>query len=430
MARLLELGKTININGEHLQVMAFLGAGAQGEVYEVNYRGRNMALKWYFEHTASPKQQKNLEYLISISSPSPLFLWPEKLIKINGKKSFGYLMPKRSKRYCSIVDLMKRRAEPRFDVLIKAALEMVSSYLILHKKGLCYQDIAFGNLFFDPKTGETLICDNDNVVPEGSASQNVLGTPRFMAPEIVRGEMKPDIKTDLFSLSVLLFYIFMIHHPLEGRLESKIKCFDLPAMTKLYGTNPVFIYDPHNSSNRPVTGLHQNAIAFWQVYPQFFKEAFIKAFTTGLKRDGRITEEEWLKILIKLSHSIYSCRCGAENFYDRSKLKFGNLKCWACKQVTDLPPRMKIGDRVLILEKDKILYDYHLKAHAYIRKARRIARISYQKVDDAWVIENLSSDVWKIHYAGQVTHLANGQRIKLKTAIKIDFVLTNAVIRI
>jgi len=41
----------------------------------------------------------------------------------------------------------------------------------------------------------------------------------------------------------------LIHHPLEGKKEVAIHSFDLPAMTKLFGTEPVFIFDPVDRSN-------------------------------------------------------------------------------------------------------------------------------------------------------------------------------------
>ena len=36
------------------KVLALLGAGGQGEVYEVETEGTKMALKWYFPQTALP----------------------------------------------------------------------------------------------------------------------------------------------------------------------------------------------------------------------------------------------------------------------------------------------------------------------------------------------------------------------------------------
>jgi serine/threonine protein kinase len=44
----------------------------------------------------------------------------------------------------------------------------------------------------------------------------VLGTPRFMAPEVVRREAAPSDQTDRYSLAVLLFYLLMGGHPLDG----------------------------------------------------------------------------------------------------------------------------------------------------------------------------------------------------------------------
>lgn len=65
-------------------------------------------------------------------------------------------------------------------------------------------------MFFDPDTGDVLICDNDNVSANGIDNSSVYGTPRFMAPEIVMGQAKPSRNTDLYSLAVLLFYMFTI----------------------------------------------------------------------------------------------------------------------------------------------------------------------------------------------------------------------------
>lgn len=44
----------------------------------------------------------------------------------------------------------------------------------------------------------------------------------------------------------------MVNHPLEGKQEASIKCMDMAARVKLYGTDPIFIFDPDNKTNRPV----------------------------------------------------------------------------------------------------------------------------------------------------------------------------------
>ena len=203
-------------------------------------------------------------------------------------------MALREPRFKGMVDLVTRRVEPSLLTLATIGFELAHSYLQLHAKGLCYRDISFGNVFFDADTGEVRICDNDNVDIDGQPGA-IGGTARFMAPELVRGEAAPSTQTDLFSLAVLLFYLLMNHHPLEGAKEAAIRCFDLPAMTKLYGTEPLFIFDPYDGSNRPMPGFHDNALAFWPIYPEFLHKLFTRAFTDGLRdpANGRVRESEW-----------------------------------------------------------------------------------------------------------------------------------------
>jgi len=198
-------------------VEQFLGGGGQGEVYRAKLGGDVVALKWYFPASATPEQRAALETLVRIGPPNAKFLWPMELASAASVPGFGYIMPLRESRYKGIVDLMKRRIEPTFRALTTAGLDLSHSYLQLHAEGLCYRDISFGNVFFDPDSGDVLICDNDNVTVDGKGQAGILGTPRFMAPEVVRGETLPSTQTDLFSLAVLLFYMLMVHHP--GRQE-------------------------------------------------------------------------------------------------------------------------------------------------------------------------------------------------------------------
>ena len=94
-------------------------------------------------------------------------------------------------------------------------VHLADKFLQLHAKGLCYRDISQNNVFFDPANGDILICDNDNVAVDGNVT-GVLGTARFMAPEVALGKTLPTTQTDLYSLAVLLFYILFNHHPFDG----------------------------------------------------------------------------------------------------------------------------------------------------------------------------------------------------------------------
>ena len=317
MSEVLKPKQTVRMesSGMSCEVEHFLAGGGQGEVYRANLAGKPVALKWYFPGSATREQWIGLETLVKKGPPNELFLWPMDLASASGVPGFGYIMPLRESRYKSLQDLMKRRIEPSFRSLTTAGRQLAHSFLQLHSMGLCYCDISFGNVFFDPKHGNVLICDNDNVVVDGkSSSVGVAGTLGFMAPEIVRREALPSTATDLFSLSVLLFYIFVVHHPLEGKREAAFHAFDVVAKNKLYGTEPVFIFDPNDDSNSPVPGHHINALAFWPLYPEFFRKLFVKAFTLGLREpEKRVRESEWRAAMERLADVIVYCsHCGAE----------------------------------------------------------------------------------------------------------------------
>ena len=310
-------------SGTVYEVGKFLGAGSQGEVHRVAAGGADYAVKWYLPGFATTEQRGAIETLIRAGSPSPAFLWPIELVEAEGVPGFGYVMPLRDPAVASIVDLMKGRVDPSFRALATASLELVEAFRRLHAAGLCYKDISFGNVFFDPATGRVEVVDTDNVTVDGTARRvTVNGTPRFMAPEIVRNEAGPSANTDLFSLAVLLFYMLTISHPLEGRRETAIHAFDAPAMRRIYGEAPVFIFDPLDASNRPDPAVHTHAERYWNLYPRFLRDLFVRSFTAGLRdpSHGRVREGEWRAALLRLRDAIHYCRnCGSENFAGASE---------------------------------------------------------------------------------------------------------------
>ncbi|CAN5486052.1 hypothetical protein BH10CHL1_BH10CHL1_12080 [soil metagenome] len=446
MNQLLKLGQIVHtqLSGADCKIEAFIGSGAQGEVYQATWAGQPVAVKWYFPQYVQqdPELRQRIGAIIQAGPPNDRFLWPLELaFQLGDSKSFGYLMPLRDGRFKGMADLMMRRIEPSFRTLVTAGIELAHSYFQLHARGLCYRDISFGNVFFDPTSGEVRICDNDNVDINNKPGA-IGGTIRFMAPEIVRGEASPDTQTDLFSLAVLLFYLLFNHHPLEGKREAAIRCFDLPAMTKLYGKEPLFIFDPQDEGNRPVPGEHDNAIAFWQIYPEFLRKLFIKAFTDGIHEPdhGRVRESEWRSTLLRLRDAILYCQhCGAENFYDADTLRATRQPspCWACQRVGQLPPRLRIqhtGEPLIImLNHDTKLFAYQLDRNLpYALNVIPLAIVTQHPTNpQVWGLQNLSNDKWVITLSdGTVRDVAPGRSITLAPATRINFGQSEGEIRL
>ena len=428
MGEMLAVGQMIKSDSSSVRfkIEKFLGGGGQGEVYRADMNGKLVALKWYFPQNATHEQHEGLKKLIQMGAPSDRFLWPMEFLSQQDVSGFGYAMPLRPTNYKSIIDMMKGKIDPKFRELATAGFQLADSYLSLHAKGMCYRDISFGNVFFDPSSGEILICDNDNVSEDNQKQGGVLGTPRFMAPEIVRREKLPNGDTDRFSLAVLFFYMFVLHHPLEGAREASIKCLDLPAMIKLYGKEPLFIYAPDDPSNRPVPGYHDNAIDIWPLLPGFLRDLFTKAFTAGLlDPSGRVRESEWKSAMIRLRDSIFYCAaCSKENFYEGDKKsESGAPTCWSCKQSVQPPVRIRIGNQIVMLNSNTLLYPHHIdkdKLYDFSKEAAGI--VQNPNNPDIWGLKNLTSSNWSCTTLnGEVKNVDPGRSVTIALGTKINF---------
>lgn len=376
------------------QVGEWQGEGAQGIVFSAEVSGAQMALKWYHPAAATTQQRQLLNRIVAAGSPHTAFLWPQELVHIDGREGFGYLMPLRPVSFVPFSALMTRAADAPFSVTAAAGREMAHAFLQLHARGFCYRDLSFGNLFLDPLSGRIVIADNDNIAVDGSAAGGILGTPRFMAPEVVRGAAQPGIASDLYSLAVVLFYLLMLHHPLEGRREAAIHSLDLPAMTQLYGSDPVFIFDPVNDSNAPMPGLHDNALTFWPMYPRFVRELFVRSFTGGLRDPlRRVRETEWRAALTELMNLTFFCpHCGAEQVHPEPFTPTP-LGCWYCRREMPRPLGLRLGSRVVILPAGRKLEEMGAEVVQHPERPERLG------------LKNASSQPWRCQLPGQAESL-------------------------
>ncbi len=274
--------------------------------------------------------RKNLQNNINDGPPSNKFLWPKYLTKEAEDGTFGYIMELKPDGFDSFVDILntyKLEIDPltgravkrpvKFNTLsamVTCVINIVNAFRQLHRAGKSYQDLNDGGFFIDVNTGAVLVCDCDNIAPDGS-NFGIGGKPGYMAPEIVRGIAQPNVQTDKYSLAVVLFKLLFRGDPMEGEKVVRDVCLTESSELKHYGQNAVFVYDPNDDSNRPVRGIHDNIIKFWRIYPDYIKDAFIRSFTTGITDPSkRIIENEWQKLFIRLRSEIIQCGCGRTNF--------------------------------------------------------------------------------------------------------------------
>nr|WP_305119717.1 hypothetical protein [Ruminococcus sp. zg-924] len=213
-----------------------------------------------------------------------------------------------------------------FQIATDICINIVSAFHCLHNMGLVYHNISDDCIFVNPINGDVKITGVDNVTVDG-VNTEIMGNPRFLAPEIVMGKTY-NTQAGRYSISVLVFLIILANHPLEGRKWIDTTVITNSIQKELYGTNPVFIFDTQDSSNRPSNRLQKQTIEIWNCLPEYLKRIFINAFSKEvlMTPSKRIKEMYWLEALTRFRSDIVKCSCGNEIFLKNS----GTTSCDKC----------------------------------------------------------------------------------------------------
>ena len=422
-------GDYFEYDGKKITILDLLGSGGQGEVYLVDDGNSQYAFKYYID-IPSADFKYNLRNNIAKGSPSNNFLWPKEFIEFDDE-SCGYIMDLRPKNYCSFVSYLTGKTKFKSKrIMLNWCIELVKSFKELHERGFSYQDINDGSFFLDPETGKILICDNDNITAD-KRNLGILGKMRYMAPEIVRGDIDrltgerqmPDTHSDRFSLAVILFLTFCYGNPFEGECLKKYILIDEEAEYEMFGKEPVYIYDDKRTDNRPIRGYHTTVINKYPTLPSYIKEAFQKTFTLGLtdRENSRTTEIEWIRLLCKYRDELISCSCGREYIYGFSEKKT-NDKCPYCKTPTRKFCYLNFGKNKVLLEPNKMLYKIHIDKYSSEYNFP-IGKVIINKTNPSlWGIKlNLDNDVLIKDVQGKERVVAKDGVIPIVNHLKIKF---------
>ncbi len=409
------------------EIRELLQLNRLGPLYRVIYQGQDGALQWYDPPFATPARRALLERQIAAGTPGGRFRWPQDIGLFQGFPGFGSLAPLPDHHYRALADLMAGRVDLTFRALTTLALGVAESFQELHAAGYLCEQVDFEMISFDPATGVVSIGTPDRLVIAGEDASPEDAGLRFLAPERVRAESAPSLAADLHTLATLLFHFFLVHHPLEGRRERELECLDFPAFVRLYGGEPLFIFDPADGANRPVAGVHDNAIVFWRFYPKYLRDVFTRAFTDGLRQPGaRITANEWRAVLSRMRDQIYYCHaCGAENLLsdDADSGPAPDAECWSCGQRLIAPLRMRIGSHAVVLNQDTVLYGHHLDTNQRYDFSEVMAEMKpHPKRNEIWGLRNTSSHPWVSRPpAGSQVAVPPGRSVSLVSGLRIHF---------
>jgi len=125
------------------------------------------------------------------------------------------------------VDLLRAVQEsgatnPAFMVL-RLVRRLLGALAYLHERGIVHRDVKPANVMVTREGGLKLMDFGVAHAPDGALTspRSMLGTPAYMAPELLRGE-QVDGRADLFAVGVLLYQLLTGRRPFAGSVAETI----------------------------------------------------------------------------------------------------------------------------------------------------------------------------------------------------------------
>ncbi len=318
-------GETIiSSSGKKYKLGNACGYGAQGVVYE-GEAGRKM-IKFYYptgSDLIDEDIKERLRFIRGIDMPRN-FVRVEDIIEepyvgyvmekvIDHVPLNSYLIPEKgtsfSEWYNQGLGLRQR---------IFIGYIIAKAFKSLEKNNLSYCDISGNNILVKVKnellksgaykTSISLkMIDIDNIYIAGKGTAAVLGTPRYIAPEVVSRLRNPDVLSDNYSLAVILFELLRVGHPyisdevLNGAPED-----EEDALAGKYD----YVTDDNSTNMLPADIVLTGKL----------KDLFQKCFINGKKnRLERPTAQDFEFALLDAANKVIRCpSCGAW-YYPRKK---------------------------------------------------------------------------------------------------------------
>ena len=300
----------ITADGNKYTLGKMAGYGAQGVVYE-DASGKKM-IKLYYPTGSKVIDDDildRLRFIRNVKMP-PNFVAIEDIIeepyvgyvmeKVKDHKPLNtYLIPDKDMAFSDWYNQGRGFRERIFIGYIIA-----KAFGELEKNNLSYCDISGSNILVKiGKNASVKMIDVDNIYVAGKGPATVLGTPRYIAPEVVSRQKNPDVLSDNYSLAVILFELLRVGHPyisddiLDGTPED-----EEAALAGKYD----YVSDDNSTNMLPAD----------IVFTDKLKNLFYRCFVDGKRnRLVRPSAQEFEYALLEASNKVIKCpTCGAWHY--------------------------------------------------------------------------------------------------------------------
>jgi len=309
-------GQTVTAkSGKSYYLTDIVGSGAQGVVYKE--KTEKYMVKFYFPNNTSQfdkdileklsfiknvKKPKNFVEILDLIDTPYIGYVMEKVIEHTPLNT--YLIPDHTKNFSEWYHSGLGFRERLFigHIIAKA-------FTALSEDNLSYCDISGNNILVKVKDNiiSVRMIDIDNIYIAGNGISTVLGTPRYIAPEIISGTRNPDVFSDNYSLAVILFELLRIGHPY---VSAEIEDGTLEDENEAYAGKTDYV-TPDEPNMIP------EEIAFTDRLRDLFKRCFIEGKENRMERPSA---KEFEFALLDASNKVIKCPfCGVWHYPRKEK---------------------------------------------------------------------------------------------------------------
>lgn len=316
------IGKTlVTSTGRQLRCAALLDRGGQGEVYTARdmRTGEEMVVKLFFEEFSTAETLQRLQFLISrdLRSVCPVLFAPDSSLKFNRRIGHATHFAQGQK----LSDILDPSAKPlSFPEALQLAWAFAHAVSCLHALSMAHGDLHSSNLLVHRTDAgglaEIALIDFDNFSAPETPAPRMLGHELYMAPEIrsaaTHGRHRPpDIRTDVFSLGVIMHEILLLRHLASGARNSEEF---LQALSR-WGDDPA----RPGSAGLPASGGYP-ATVLNPTISSLFRRSIVRT------PEERPLAPEWVEGLRRSAGDLNTCEhCGSTSLIDG-----GRLACPIC----------------------------------------------------------------------------------------------------
>jgi hypothetical protein len=244
------------------------------------------------------------------------------------------------------------------------------------------------------------VIDIDALVVPGIAPPTVLGTPGYIAPEVVAGTVLPSIETDRHALAVLFYEILLQRHPLRGTLVHSTRSAEEDEQLSM-GVKALFVEHRTDRRNKPESPISVPLDALGPHLAPLMRRAFEDGLHVPARRPDAVEWEEAMYRTLERIMPTPSAR-GWLVVPDTGPL----VDAWRGEVVHRVVPLLRSGrgsgeawrdDGICTaLFHHRTLHQWHLDAD--LRPREEVAReaVAYTSFHEGvWWLVNLTDRTWR-----------------------------------